>query len=246
MTWSNEAAASLAIQNSSDPTELDQRKRRKTSLEIELAALKRETDPNSVQRRNEVEREVATLTEEITALQARVTKEREASTRISDLKKKIEALRFEMEEQTRKGQLDRAAQIQYGELPKLEAELKKLGAAQNGKSGAPRMLKEEVDEEDIAKIVSKWTGIPVSRMWRANQEARPDGRPPARVRCWSGFGLAVVANAIRRSRAGLSDPKRPIGSFISLGPTGVGKTENAARSPSFSSTTAIYDLHRHE
>ncbi|SPE29709.1 protein disaggregation chaperone [Candidatus Sulfotelmatomonas gaucii] len=223
----DEAAASLAIQNSSDPTELDQRKRRKTSLEIELAALKRETDLNSVQRRNEVEREVATLTEEITALQARVTKEREASTRISDLKKKIEALRFEMEEQTRKGQLDRAAQIQYGELPKLEAELKKLDAAQ-GKSGVARMLKEEVDEEDIAKIVSKWTGIPVSRMLEGEVKKLVHMEDRLRERVvGQDEALKVVASAIRRSRAGLSDPKRPIGSFIFLGPTGVGKTETA-------------------
>ena len=224
----DEAAASLAIQNSSDPTELDQRKRRRTLLEIELAALKRETDANSVGRRNEVASEVATLTEEITALQARLTKEREASTHISEVKKKIEALRFEAEEQTRKGQLDRAAQIQYGELPRLEAELKKLGAAQDGKSGAPRMLKEEVDEEDIAKIVSKWTGIPVSRMLEGEVKKLVQMEDRLRERVvGQDDALSVVANAIRRSRAGLSDPKRPIGSFIFLGPTGVGKTETA-------------------
>ena len=146
------------------PTEIDQRERARTSLEIERAALKRETDANSVERRDEVEREVAALNEEITALRARWTKEREASSRISEVKKKIEALRFEAEEQTRKGQLERAAQIQYGELPKLEAELKQLSAAQEGNAGVARMLKDEVDEEDIAGIVSKWTGIPVSRM----------------------------------------------------------------------------------
>jgi ATP-dependent Clp protease ATP-binding subunit ClpB len=228
----DEASASLAIQNSSDPTELDQRKRRRTSLEIELAALKRETDPNSVQRRNEVEREVAALAEEITALQARVTKERETSTRISELKKKIEGLRFEAEEQTRRGQLERAAQIQYGELPKLEAELRKLNAAQDGAgkqgNGVARMLKEEVDEEDIAKIVSKWTGIPVSRMLEGEVRklVQMEQRLKERV-IGQDAALTVVANAIRRSRAGLSDPKRPIGSFIFLGPTGVGKTETA-------------------
>ncbi len=228
----DEAAASLAIQNSSDPTELDQRKRARTSLEIERAALKRETDANSVERRNEVEREIATLTEEITALQARLTKEREASTRISDVKKKIEALRFEAEEQTRKGQLERAAQIQYGELPKLDAELKKLNAAQDGAgkdgAGAARMLKEEVDEEDIAKIVSKWTGIPVSRMLEGEVKKLVSMEDRMRERVvGQDAALSVVANAIRRSRAGLSDPKRPIGSFIFLGPTGVGKTETA-------------------
>ena len=111
-----------------------------------------------------MERELATLKEQTTALRARWTMERDAITRISELKKKIEALRFEAEEQTRKGQLDRAAQIQYGELPKMEAELKQLNALQDGTSSVARMLKEEVDEEDIAKIVSKWTGIPVSKM----------------------------------------------------------------------------------
>ncbi|HME57775.1 MAG TPA: Clp protease N-terminal domain-containing protein, partial [Terracidiphilus sp.] len=163
----DEAAASLAIQIGSVPTEIDQLEREATSLEIERAALKRETDANSIERRKEVDRQLGVLKEKITALRARWTREREAISRVSEIKKKIEALRFEAEEQTRKGQLDRAAQIQYGELPKLEAELKKLNAVQDGaqKDGAAaRLLKEEVDEEDIAKIVSKWTGIPVSRM----------------------------------------------------------------------------------
>jgi ATP-dependent Clp protease ATP-binding subunit ClpB len=224
----DEAAASLAIQIGSVPTEIDQLERTKTSLEIEREALKRETDSNSVGRRTEVEREVATLTEQITALRARWTREREAITRISGLKKKIEALRFEAEEQTRKGQLERAAQIQYGDLPKLEAELKQLDAAQDGKTGVARMLKEEVDEEDIARIVSKWTGIPVSRMLEGEVKklVAMETRLQERV-VGQDAALTVVANAIRRSRAGLSDPKRPIGSFIFLGPTGVGKTETA-------------------
>ena len=223
----DEAAASLAIQIGSVPTEIDQLEREATSLEIERAALKRETDPNSKERLEQVDREIAALRETITALRARWTKERDAISRISELKKRIEALKFEAEEQTRKGQLDRAAQIQYGELPRLEAELQRLDAAQDG-GGAERMLKEEVDEEDIAKIVSKWTGIPVSRMLEGEVKKlvqmeerlreRVVGQDPA---------LSVVANAIRRSRAGLSDPKRPIGSFIFLGPTGVGKTETA-------------------
>jgi ATP-dependent Clp protease ATP-binding subunit ClpB len=224
----DEAAASLAIQKGSVPTEIDQRERARTSLEIERAALKRETDANSVERRNEVEREVAALSEEITALRARWTKEREASTRISEVKKKIEALRFEAEEQTRKGQLDRAAQIQYGELPRLEAELKKLSAAQDGNSGVARMLKDEVDEEDIAGIVSKWTGIPVSRMLEGEVKKLVQMEQRLRERViGQDAALTIVANAIRRSRAGLSDPRRPIGSFIFLGPTGVGKTETA-------------------
>ncbi|MGA3262552.1 MAG: ATP-dependent chaperone ClpB [Terracidiphilus sp.] len=224
----DEAAASLAIQIGSVPTEIDQLEREATSLEIERAALKRETDPNSRERRDEVERELARLKEQITALRARWTKEREAISHVSELKKKIEALRFEADEQTRKGQLDRAAQIQYGELPKLEAELKKLDAAQGGNAGAARMLKEEVDEEDIAKIVSKWTGIPVSRMLEGEVKKLVEMETRLRERViGQDAALSVVANAIRRSRAGLSDPRRPIGSFIFLGPTGVGKTETA-------------------
>jgi len=224
----DEAAASLAIQIGSVPTEIDQLEREKTSLEIEREALKRETDANSVVRREVVERESAALTEQITALRSRWTKEREAITRISELKKKIEALRFEAEEQTRKGQLERAAQIQYGELPKLDAELKQLSALQDGNAGVARMLKEEVDEEDIAGIVSKWTGIPVSRMLEGEVKKLVQMETRLRERVvGQDAALTVVANAIRRSRAGLSDPRRPIGSFIFLGPTGVGKTETA-------------------
>jgi ATP-dependent Clp protease ATP-binding subunit ClpB len=224
----DEAAASLAIQIGSVPTEIDQLERERTSLEIEREALKRETDPNSIERRNVVEREVGALTEQITALRSRWTKEREAISRVSELKKRIEALRFDAEEQTRKGMLDKAAQIQYGELPKLEAELKRLSAVQDGKPGVARMLKEEVDEEDIAGIVSKWTGIPVSRMLEGEVKKLVEMEQRLRERVvGQDAALTVVANAIRRSRAGLSDPKRPIGSFIFLGPTGVGKTETA-------------------
>ena len=223
----DEAAASLAIQIGSVPTEIDQLERAATSLEIERAALKRETDANSKERLDQVDREIAALRETITALRARWTTERDAIARLSEVKKQIEALKFEAEEQTRKGQLDRAAQIQYGQLPKLEAELKRLNAAQDG-TGSERMLKEEVDEEDIAKIVSKWTGIPVSRMLEGEVKklVQMEERLKERV-VGQDAALSVVANAIRRSRAGLSDPKRPIGSFIFLGPTGVGKTETA-------------------
>jgi ATP-dependent Clp protease ATP-binding subunit ClpB len=224
----DEAAAALAIQIGSVPTEIDQLDRQATSLEIERAALKRETDANSKQRLEEIERELGALREKTTALRSRWTREREAITRVSEIKKKLEGLRFEAEEQTRKGQLERAAQIQYGELPKLEAELKRLDAVQDGKGGAPRMLKEEVDEEDIARIVSKWTGIPVSRMLEGEVKKLVHMEDRLRERViGQDAALTIVANAIRRSRAGLSDPKRPIGSFIFLGPTGVGKTETA-------------------
>ena len=223
----DEAAASLAIQIGSVPTEIDQIEREATSLEIEREALKRETDRASRERLEQVERQLAALKEEAVGLRARWQKEREAITRISDLKKKIEELRFEAEEQTRRGNLERSAQIQYGELPKLEAELKKLTAQQDAVSG-PRMLKEEVDEEDIARIVSKWTGIPVSKMLEGEVKKLVEMENRLRDRViGQDEALRTVANAIRRSRAGLSDPKRPIGSFIFLGPTGVGKTETA-------------------
>jgi len=167
-------------------------------------------------------------------LRARWQREREAITRVSELKQRIEELRFEMEEQTRKGNLERSAAIQYGELPKAEAELRKLNAEQDAESDAAksgtrkRMLKEEVDEEDIAAIVSKWTGIPVSKMLEGevSKLVQMESRLRERV-IGQDLALETVANAIRRSRAGLSDPKRPIGSFIFLGPTGVGKTETA-------------------
>ena len=223
----DEAAASLAIQIGSVPVEIDQLERQMISLEIERTALKRENDRNSKERLEVVVRELAALKERATGLRARWQTEREAITRLTELKKKIEALRFEMEEQTRRGNLERSAAIQYGELPQLEAELKRLNAKQDG-AEAGRMLKEEVDEEDIARIVSKWTGIPVDKMLEGEVRklVEMEGRLRERV-VGQDEALETVANAIRRSRAGLSDPKRPIGSFLFLGPTGVGKTETA-------------------
>jgi ATP-dependent Clp protease ATP-binding subunit ClpB len=224
----DEAAASLAIQIGSVPTEVDQLERVATSLEIERAALKRETDANSVTRLAVIERELSTLKEQINSLRARWQQERGAITRISELKKNMESLRFEAEEQTRKGQLERAAQIQYGDLPRMQAELDNLNALQDDASGHQRMLKEEVDEEDIAGIVSKWTGIPVSKMLEGEVKKLVQMEERLRERVvGQDAALTTVANAIRRSRAGLADPKKPIGSFIFLGPTGVGKTETA-------------------
>jgi ATP-dependent Clp protease ATP-binding subunit ClpB len=222
----DEAAASLAIQIGSVPMAIDELERHMISLEIERTALKRETDKNSKERMEAVVRELASLKEAATGLRARWQTERDAITRLTDVKKKIEALRFEMEEQTRRGNLERSAAIQYGELPQLEAELKRLNAKQDGAEA--RLLKEEVDEEDIAKIVSKWTGIPVDKMLEGEVRklVEMEGRLRERV-VGQEEALETVANAIRRSRAGLSDPKRPIGSFLFLGPTGVGKTETA-------------------
>ena len=223
----DEAAAALAIQIGSVPVEIDDLERRATSLEIERAALKRETDAASVDRLEAVERELAEVQETASGLRARWQTERGAIGKIAELKQKLEDLRFQMTEETRKGNLQRAAELQYGEIPRMEAELKTLTAAADSVD-AHRMLKEEVDEEDIAKIVSRWTGIPIAKMLEGEMQKLVQMEDRLRERVvGQDEALAAVANAIRRSRAGLSDPKRPIGSFIFLGPTGVGKTETA-------------------
>ena len=246
----DEAAAALAIQIGSVPVEIDDLERRATSLEIERTALKRETDAASRERLEAVERELAEVQETASGLRARWQTEKGAIGKVAELKATLERLRFEMGEETRKGNLQRAAELQYGEIPRLERELKTLTDAQDGlasasttadssaalrndnKKGAlvqhARMLKEEVDEEDIAKIVSRWTGIPVSKMLEGEVQKLVQMEDRLRERVvGQDEALSAVANAIRRSRAGLSDPKRPIGSFIFLGPTGVGKTETA-------------------
>ncbi len=257
----DEAAAALAIQIGSVPVEIDDLERRATSLEIERNALKREDDVNSRERLIEVDRELAEVKERAAGLRARWQKEKGAIGEIATLKERLEQMRFEATEATRKGDLQRAAELQYGEIPKTEKELAELTRAQDeavaeakaggdageadssaalwndnqkgknsGKGGrAPsRLLKEEVDEEDIARIVSKWTGIPVSKMLEGEVQKLTQMEQRLRERVvGQDEALVVVANAIRRSRAGLSDPKRPIGSFIFLGPTGVGKTETA-------------------
>ncbi len=237
----DEAAAALAIQIGSVPVEIDDLERRATSLEIERAALKREKDAGSKERLVIVERELAEVKEKAAGLRARWQKERGAIGRIAELKQQLENLRYQMQEETRKGNLQRAAELQYGEIPKLEAELRDLTALQDaavkedaaeaatGVASKPsRMLKEEVDEEDIAAIVSKWTGIPVSKMLEGETKKLMQMEDRLRERVvGQDEALSAVSNAIRRSRAGLSDPKRPIGSFIFLGPTGVGKTETA-------------------
>ena len=237
----DEAAAALAIQIGSVPVEIDDLERRATSLEIERAALKREKDAGSKERLEAVDRELAEVKEQAAALRAHWQKERGAIGRIAELKEQLEGLRFAAEEETRKGNLQRAAELQYGEIPKMEAELRELTSLQDaavredaaeaktGVAAKPsRMLKEEVDEEDVAAIVSKWTGIPVSKMLEGEMQKLVQMEDRLRERVvGQDEALSAVANAIRRSRAGLSDPKRPIGSFIFLGPTGVGKTETA-------------------
>jgi ATP-dependent Clp protease ATP-binding subunit ClpB len=222
----DEAAASLRIEIDSMPTVIDQLERHAMQLEIEKQALKREDDTNSKERLAVVEKELAGIREQSNALKAKWKQEKDLIARIRELKEKLEQLKTEEATEERKGNLERVAQIRYGLIRQTEEELKKLTAQMEGKSS--RMLKEEVDEEDIARIVSKWTGIPVSKMLEGEVKKLISMEDRLRQRVvGQDAALERVANAIRRSRAGLSDPKRPIGSFIFLGPTGVGKTELA-------------------
>jgi len=223
----DEAAASLRIQIDSLPTDIDQLERRATQLEIEKQALKKEDDSNSKDRLGVIERELAEIREKSNTLKANWKKEKDSIARIRALKEKIEQLKIEEQAEERKGNLQRVAEIRYSLIRQAEEELAKL-SKQMESTGKQRMLKEEVDEEDIARIVSKWTGIPVSKMLEGEVKKLVTMEERLRQRVvGQDLALERVANAIRRSRAGLSDPKRPIGSFIFLGPTGVGKTELA-------------------
>ncbi|HEV3208358.1 MAG TPA: ATP-dependent chaperone ClpB [Terriglobales bacterium] len=222
----DEAAASLRIQIDSLPTDIDQLERRAMQLEIEKQALKKESDPNSRERLGVIDKELAEIRERSNALKARWKQEKELIARSRAIKEKIEQLKIEEQAEERKGNLQRVAEIRYSLIRLAEEELAKV-TAQMEKQGQ-RMLKEEVDEEDVAKIVSKWTGIPVSKMLEGEVKKLVTMEERLRQRLvGQDAALERVANAIRRSRAGLSDPKRPIGSFIFLGPTGVGKTELA-------------------
>jgi ATP-dependent Clp protease ATP-binding subunit ClpB len=223
----DEAAASLRIQIDSMPTEIDQLERRATQLEIEKQALKKEDDPNSKERLVVIDKELAGIREQSNALKARWKQEKDLIARQRRLKEKIEQLRIEEQAAERQGDLQRVAEIRYSLIRQAEEELSKVTQQMESSSGK-RMLKEEVDEEDIAKIVSKWTGIPVSKMLEGEVKKLVAMEDRLRQRVvGQDVALERVSNAIRRSRAGLSDPKRPIGSFIFLGPTGVGKTELA-------------------
>jgi ATP-dependent Clp protease ATP-binding subunit ClpB len=223
----DEAAASLRIQIDSLPTDIDQLERRATQLEIERQALKKEDDANSRDRLLVIDKELAEIREKANTLKANWKREKDLIARSRALKEKMEQLKTEEQAEERKGNLQRVAEIRYGLLRQTEDELNKLTAQMDGK-GKSRMLKEEVDEEDVARIVSKWTGIPVSKMLEGEVKKLINMEDRLRERVvGQDEALERVANAIRRSRAGLSDPKRPIGSFIFLGPTGVGKTELA-------------------
>ena len=233
----DEAAASLRIQIDSLPTDIDQLERRATQLEIEKQALKKEDDPNSKERLKVIDKELAEVREKSNALKAKWKQEKDLIARSRQLKEKLEQLKLEEQTEERKGNLQRVAEIRYGLLRQAEEELAKVTGQMDGQSDKSvrptqakpaRMLKEEVDEEDIARIVSKWTGIPVSKMLEGEVKKLVTMEERLRQRViGQDVALERVANAIRRSRAGLSDPKRPIGSFIFLGPTGVGKTELA-------------------
>jgi ATP-dependent Clp protease ATP-binding subunit ClpB len=224
----DESAASLRMQIDSLPTEIDEIERRIMQLEIERQALLKETDAHSAERRKQIEKELAKLKEDSSGRKARWQAEKEAIGKIRKLKEQIEQLKAEAERYERAGDLAKVAEIRYGKIAQAERE---LNAAQERFAAVQKdapILKEEVDEEDIAKLVSKWTGIPVGRLLEGEAQKLVHMEERLRLRVvGQDEALARVANAVRRSRAGLSDAKRPIGSFIFLGPTGVGKTELA-------------------
>jgi ATP-dependent Clp protease ATP-binding subunit ClpB len=224
----DEAASRLRIEIDSMPFEIDVVERRIRQLEIEKAALAKETDETSAQRLAALDEELATLAEERNAMVAHWQNEKDAITEIRALKEQLENARTEAEKAEREGDLERAAQLRYGTMRDLEAEIATKTARLDDLQHEQQMLKEEVDEEDVAEIVAKWTGIPVSRLMEGEMAklVRMEDVLHERV-IGQDDAVTAVANAIRRSRAGLSDPNRPIGSFLFLGPTGVGKTELA-------------------
>ncbi|MBX6364185.1 MAG: AAA family ATPase, partial [Gemmatimonadetes bacterium] len=224
----DEAASRLRIEIDSLPQEIDEVERRMMQLEIERTALEREEDPEAVERRSRIEAELAELRETSNAMKARWQAEKAQIQQIRELKQRIDDAKVETERAQRSGDLNRAAELQYGEIPRLERELAAAGAKLESEQGRGRFLKEEVTSEDVAEVVSRWTGIPVARMLETERQrlARLEELLGGRV-IGQREAVAAVANAVRRSRAGLQDPNRPIGSFIFLGPTGVGKTETA-------------------
>ncbi|MBO0700324.1 MAG: ATP-dependent chaperone ClpB, partial [Zavarzinella sp.] len=225
----DEAAAKLRTEIDSLPAELDEANRRVMQLEIEREALKKETDPASRERLRRLEKELADHKATADALKARWQNEKNAVQKVREVREQIEQVKHQIEQAERNYDLNRAAELKYGRLPDLERQLKQLeeSTAQSG-DGAPRLLKEEVGEEDIAAVVSRWTGVPVTKLLEGEKEKllhlgdelhkRVIGQDEA---------VNAVAEAVIRARSGLKDPQRPIGSFIFLGPTGVGKTELA-------------------
>jgi ATP-dependent Clp protease ATP-binding subunit ClpB len=222
----DEAAARVRVQIDSMPEELDQLQRKVTQLEIEREALKKEQDRASSERLVNVEREIAELREQLGGLKSRWEAEKTAIARVRELKERREELNAELKRTERAGDLERAATIRYGELVQLEKDLEQAQQRLDGSLQGGALLSEEVTAEEIAEIVSKWTGIPMSKLIEGEQEKLLHMEDQLRARVvGQDEALQAVSNAVRRARAGLQDPNRPIGSFIFLGPTGVGKTE---------------------
>jgi len=224
----DESASRLRIEIDSMPDEIDELERRRRQLEIEQQALGKESDAASAARLETIERELADIGEELNRLHAHWQLEKDAIGGIRATKHEIEDVRADAERAERSGDLSKAAELRYGTLPELEQSLETQQTQLEQLQSDMRMLKEEVDEEDVAAVVSRWTGVPVSRLMEGelqklvHLEEHLHGRVVGQEEA-----VSAVANAIRRSRAGLSDPNRPIGSFVFLGPTGVGKTELA-------------------
>jgi len=224
----DEAASKLRMEIDSMPAELDEVRRRVMQLEIEREALRKEKDKASVERLGKLEKELANLKEEQSRLQAQWQQEKDAIKGTSDLKQQLEDARQELALAQRAGDYAKASELQYGRIPELEKRIHDADAGSAQPSTRPRMLKEEVDEEDIAEVVAKWTNIPVSRLMEGEIQKliHMEERLHKRV-VGQDEAIRAVSNAMRRARAGLQDPNRPLGSFIFLGPTGVGKTELA-------------------
>jgi len=224
----DEAASRLRIEIDSLPQEIDEVERRIVQLEIQRQALLKEKDKAGRERREAVEQEIAELRERSAGMKAQWQSEKSAIQEIQQIKSELEGLRNEVDQATRRGDLQRAAELRYGRIPELERRLATDETRLHEVQAKARYLKEEVDAEDIAEIVAKWTGIPVSKMLESERErlTRLEGELGHRV-IGQEQAVTAVANAVRRSRAGLGDPNRPTGSFIFLGPTGVGKTETA-------------------
>jgi ATP-dependent Clp protease ATP-binding subunit ClpB len=224
----DEAASKLRIELTSMPQEIDELTRRMTQLQIEKRALAREDNPFSVQRLATIESEISELQEKIAGLRAQWENEKGVITQTTELKKKVEETREAASAAERQGDLSKAAELRYGTLPQLNRDLEATSAqlAEMQKGGA--LLREEVTDEDIAEIVSKWTGVPVTRMMESEIQKLVKMEDNLKLRViGQEEAITAVSNAVRRSRAGLKDPNRPIGSFIFMGPTGVGKTELA-------------------
>jgi ATP-dependent Clp protease ATP-binding subunit ClpB len=224
----DEACAMLRTEIDSMPAELDELTRRVMRLEIEEAALSQETDPASKARLEDLRKELADLRAQADAMRAQWEAERHALRRVQQLRQQMEQLRLEAEQAERDYDLNRAAQLRHGKLPELERKLRAEEEQLSSKQGGHRLLREVVTEEEIATIVSRWTGIPVSRLKESEREKllRLDEILHQRV-VGQDEAVRLVADAIIRARSGIKDPRRPIGSFIFLGPTGVGKTELA-------------------